>query len=284
MPQCMLRRRGKLVLVCVMLAVAALPGCWQLDARAQAQQACLALVPASHLPRTAEGAFAGDPRAFEALQRMLPAFTDEALYAKRDELRPLRDRIGADVQMLLAHKDALIQVRQALREVDRATAGLLEAAEKVTSEQLMAGAAPTELVAGQQLAMLSQRLGKSAVSFFGTSGLDPEAVFLLGKDDKSFQLILTALMDGNSEFRLRAAKAGPVRDHLLKLQKAFDPVHQRLAQTVGHLQQIVDARKAQARLSSDGIALSNALSAECAGTPAAPVTPAVSASAASAPR
>lgn len=271
MPYRVMHRRSKLALVILTLGAATLPGCWMPNERAaRAQAACVGLVPVSQLPPAADGAMLGDPAAFEAMRRLLVQIADESLYAGRGELRTLGDRIATKGELLLAQKDALVQAQQAMRAVDKLSPELLEASEQVSSQLLQAGAQSIEIIAAQHLAMLSVRLGKTAAGFVNASGIDAEAVFLLGKDLNAFSEILNGLLDGNPELRLPGAKAGPVREHLLKVKGLYEQLRQHSSQVLGHLQQLVTARDAKAGLVGDSMKLGHSLIVYCAGSGAAP--------------
>jgi twitching motility protein PilJ len=160
----------------------------------------------------------------------------------------------------------VIPAQQALRQVVDAAAPLLEATEAVHMQELVAGASASELTASSQLVMLSQRLAYSAATIHTPKGLNPEAVFLLGKDLRSFQELLTALLDGNAELRLRPAKVAPLRAALLELRNRFSATRAQGEAFLGQLKNVVTAREAQAHLASDAAALGDALSQYCAGT------------------
>ena len=71
---------------------------------------------------------------------------------------------------------------------------------------LQNGASVSEINAALHLAMLSQRLGRSADTFMGWDGVRPESVFLLGKDLKTFDMIVSGLKNGDTGLRLHAQR------------------------------------------------------------------------------
>ena len=69
--------------------------------------------------------------------------------------------------------------------------------------------------------MLTQRIGKSANEFLTAEGVNPEAVFLLGKDLNSFNEITKGLIDGNPQMGLPGASDPQVRERLIALCKQY---------------------------------------------------------------
>ena len=95
--------------------------------------------------------------------------------------RSVRALKAGDEQMRIEAVPAEAQVGTALRTISRQSSDLLEIAETVSSLKLQQHASPTEISAADQLVMLTQRIGKSANEFLTMEGVNPEAVFLLGK-------------------------------------------------------------------------------------------------------
>ena len=99
-----------------------------------------------------------------------------------EPMLPYVDRAEKSAKTVLDQQKVLTQVGQALRAINRQSQDLLETAETVSSLKLQQEATPAELSAVGQLVMLTQRIGKSANEFLTMEGVNPEAVFLLGKD------------------------------------------------------------------------------------------------------
>ncbi len=64
------------------------------------------------------------------------------------------------------------------------------------------------------MGMLTQRIGKTANEFQSIEGVNPEAVFLLGKNLNTFQEIVKGLLTGNEELGLPGT---PIRKHAERL-------------------------------------------------------------------
>jgi len=117
--------------------------------------------------------------------------------------------------------------------------------------KLQQDASPAELSAVGQLVMLTQRIGKSANEFLTMEGVNPEAVFLLGKDLNSFREIGQGLLDGNAELRLPGTKDAQTKERLVTLMKQYEQTRTQASAILGNLQGLVSAREAQASIVAD---------------------------------
>ena len=168
-----------------------------------------------------------------------------------DPLMPLVDRAEKNAGVVLAQQKTLVQVGQALRNINTQAGELLESAEAVASMKLQQGATPPELSQASHLVMLTQRIGKSANEFLTMDGVNSEAVFLLGKDLNSFREITEGLTNGNLEMRLPGTKDAATRERLLTLQKQYDQTRLQGSAILGNLQGLVSAREAQLAVVAD---------------------------------
>jgi twitching motility protein PilJ len=174
-----------------------------------------------------------------------------ALMEDVDKLLPWVDRAEKNAGIVLAQQKTLTQVGQALKNINRQSADLLETAETVSSLKLQGGASAAELSAVGQLVMLTQRIGKSANEFQTMEGVSAEAVFLLGKDLNSFREIAEGLISGNNELRLPGTKDGQIRERLQQLLKQYEETRTQASAILGNLQGLVSAREAQTVIVND---------------------------------
>jgi twitching motility protein PilJ len=174
-----------------------------------------------------------------------------ALMDEVDKLLPMVDRAEKNAGIVLAQQKTLTQVGQALKNINRQSADLLETAETVSSLKLQGGASAAELSAVGQLVMLTQRIGKSANEFQTMEGVSAEAVFLLGKDLNSFREIAEGLINGNPELRLPGTKDAQIRERLQQLLKQYDETRTQASAILGNLQGLVSAREAQTVIVND---------------------------------
>ncbi|MCU0966504.1 MAG: methyl-accepting chemotaxis protein, partial [Burkholderiaceae bacterium] len=131
----------------------------------------------------------------------LPAAVQEAV----DPLLPLVERADKNAAIVLAQQKALTEVGQSLRAINKQSGELLDTAETVASLKLQQGASAAELAVMGQLVMLTQRIGKSASEFITVEGVNPEAVYLLGRDLKTFRELAEGVNAGSTQARERMA-------------------------------------------------------------------------------
>lgn len=276
-------QRRLLALLAAGVAVLALMVAWALQqAERSAQQLAAtgqALMQSQRLAKSASQAMTGNRLALDGVQesaavlarsvRALAAGDDGlgvrplgAPYAPAlQDIVPLMERAEAGAQKVLAQREVLMQVGEALRALNRQSPQLLEVAETVASLKLQQGAAPAEISAAGQLVMLTQRIGKSANEFLTAEGVSPEAVFLLGKDLNSFQEIAQSLLDGDGELRLGATRDAQTREQLQALVALYGQTRSGASALLGNLQGLVSAREGQATINDDSEALRRALEA-----------------------
>ncbi|MEO5882807.1 MAG: methyl-accepting chemotaxis protein [Caldimonas sp.] len=184
-----------------------------------------------------------------------PAGVQESL----DAVVPLADRAEKNAGVILAQQKALTEVGQSLRAINRQSFDLLEAAEAILSMKLQREVNPIEVSALSQVVMLTQRIGKSANEFLTAEGVNPEAVFLLEKDLKSFNDITKGLLDGSSAMGLPGARDPQFRERLTTLVKSYQDTRTRGATILANLPGLNAARDAQTAIVGDSEALRKGL-------------------------
>ncbi len=168
-----------------------------------------------------------------------------------DPLLPLVARAEKNAAIVLAQQPALTQVGESLRAINQQSSELLDIAETVSSLKLQQGASSTELSAMGQLVMLTQRIGKSASEFMTVEGVNPEAVYLLGKDLKSFHGLAEAVNNGSAEMRLPGTREAQSRERMGALLRQYEATQQQAGKILGNLKGLVAARDAQAEILAD---------------------------------
>jgi twitching motility protein PilJ len=96
--------------------------------------------------------------------------------------------------------------------------------------------------------MLTQRIGKSAAELITIEGISADAVFLLGKDTRSFQELLAAMIDGNAELRIKPVRTSNSRQRLAALEKDRTSMKEQVDAILHDLKNLVSAREAQGKL------------------------------------
>ena len=174
-----------------------------------------------------------------------------ALQPELAKVAPLVERAVQNANIVMGQKDTLLQVGKALRAINQQSSDLLEIAETVSSLKLQQNASSTEISASGQLVMLTQRIGKSANEFLTMEGVNPEAVFLLGKDLNSFKEIAQGLLDGSPELRLGVSRDAQTRERLEALISLYEKTRVQAGAILGNLQGLVSAREAQVSIIAD---------------------------------
>ena len=107
--------------------------------------------------------------------------------------------------------------------------------------------------------MLTQRIGKSANEFLTAEGINPEAVFLLEKDLKSFNDITKGLLEGSGAMGLPGIRDPQIRERLTALVKSYQDTKTRGATILANLPGLNAARDAQTAIVADSEALRKGL-------------------------
>jgi twitching motility protein PilJ len=228
-----------------------------------------ALMQSQRLAKSVSQAIVGTPSAFPDVQESSNVLSSSirALMSGDEKMRivavpaenqaaleiisPLMERAEKNAKAVIGQQKILTQVGSALRTINRQSSDLLEIAETVSSLKLQQNAAPTEISAAGQLVMLTQRIGKSANEFLTMEGVNPEAVFLLGKDLNSFKEITQGLQSGSAELRLSGTKDAQTIERLGELTKLYELTRVQAGAILGNLQGIVSAREAQVSILAD---------------------------------
>ncbi|MFT7116478.1 MAG: twitching motility protein PilJ, partial [Rhodoferax sp.] len=145
-----------------------------------------------------------------------------AYRADLEKITPFILQAEKNAAMVLAHQVILTQVGAALHLINRQSADLLERVESVAALKLQQQVSTAEMLVVGRLAMLTQRIAKSANEFRTVEGVSPAAVFLLGKDLTTFSELAQGLLIGNPELRLSPVKDPATREQLLALIQQFE--------------------------------------------------------------
>lgn len=176
---------------------------------------------------------------------------------------PPRASIARDAERFASRKDLVLKVARATQLLRQQSAPVLEAAQEEFSAELIDSAGAPRIAAANVMAMLSQRIGKSAAEFVSIDSLSPEAIFLLGKDTKTFQELLDAMNDGKPELRIKAAKTPATKKRLAALSKSFGPMKEQAQVVLSDVRGLVEAFEAQAKLRMDLAALARVARQAC---------------------
>ncbi|HMN19802.1 MAG TPA: methyl-accepting chemotaxis protein [Ottowia sp.] len=174
-----------------------------------------------------------------------------AYAAELDQIVPTVQRAEKSAATVLAQQEVMAQVGGALRTISTRSSDLLEAAETVSTLKFQHGAPASELTASGQLVMLSQRIGKSASELLTVEGINPEAIFLLGKDVTTFSTLARGMLDGSAEAQLAPARNAQTRDALGALLKIYGEVQTQATSVLDNIQGLASVRDAQNQIVTD---------------------------------
>ena len=258
-------QRRLLILLGIGLVMLALIAGWALQqsSRSAKQLAAMgqSLMQSQRLAKSVSQALAGQPQAIadmkdsaDVLARNLRALNagdaelgvqalGESFKPELEAMNPLVERAERNAGLLLGQKAILTQVGEALRAINQQSPALLESAEGIAALKLQNAAPAADISAAGQLVMLTQRIGKSANEFQAAEGVNPESVFLLGKDLNSFKEIAQSLLAGTRDAQ--------TREQLQALITLFDQTRTQAGAILGNLQGLAAARQAQAAIVAD---------------------------------
>lgn len=238
-----------------------------------------ALMQAQRVAKSGTQALLGVPHAFIELKNSVQVFASNARGLAQGDaalnLVPVKESYQADVQAMLKQaetteknakavlkqEDVLIKVAQALRNVNQQSSALLDLSETVGSLLMQDKIIREEIDAITQMGMLTQRIGKSANEFQSIEGVNPEAVFLLGKDLNTFQEIVKGLLTGNEELGLPGTANPQARQQLATLLAQYEATRTDAETILSNLQGLVSAREAQSAVVGDSEPLREKLEA-----------------------
>lgn len=229
-----------------------------------ALHACQVSSTAAALRAALPAAMQGDERAVQSVK--IETANLSHLASSFSSQSALVSNIERNAGYFLARTEVVLKVTRATQLLRQQSAQALEASQDAFSAELAEDAAPARISAAAVLAMLTQRMGKSAAELLTLNGIDPEAVFLLGKDAKSFQEILTAMTDGSSALRIKPAKTPASKQRMAALTKHFTAMKAQVDVVLLNLQDLVGAREAQAKLQVDLATLGDSAWKGCSST------------------
>src|SRR5574344_1625206 len=227
------------------------------------------LMQAQRMAKSGTQALLGVPHAFLELKSSATVFGNNVRALAQGDpevgIVAVKEDYQADVRAMLdvaerseknakavyAPEDVLLKVAGALRDVNPHSAALLDLSETVASMVMQGSVRRADLEAVSKMAMLTQRIGKSANEFQSLEGVNPEAVFLLGKDLNTFQEIAQGLLSGNEELGLVGTENRQVREQLTTLLAQYDSTRSDAETILSNLQGLVSAREAQSAVIGD---------------------------------
>jgi twitching motility protein PilJ len=155
------------------------------------------------------------------------------------------------VDTILKQKPQLITIGKSVDGINTNDAKLLEQTQQLTSMLSDAGANARELDYANQLSMLSQRMSKNANAMLASELINPEVVFLLGKDVSTFNEIMAGFAEGNAELQLRAVQTSALAEKLEQIDVLFKDFEVVVASFSKNMQPLVNTRLANQAIVRD---------------------------------
>jgi twitching motility protein PilJ len=150
------------------------------------------------------------------------------------------------VDTILKYQNVLVSVTKTVSTINRNDAKLLELTQQLVSLLAETGGkgSSIEVELANQLVMLSQRMAKNANAVLSGDVLNPEVVFLLGKDTNTFHETLQGMIEGSDELRISAAKNPEVREKLGEIKDMFKDFETVVSAFSRNLQNLTNTRLA----------------------------------------
>ncbi len=155
------------------------------------------------------------------------------------------------VDTIIKQKQPLITVGQSVAGINENDARLLELTQQFAAMLTEGGGTPHELDYANQLAMLSQRMAKNANALLASELINPETVFLLGKDTSTFGDIINGFIDGSDELQIRPANTSAMVSKLQEIKTYFARFQTVVTSFSHNMQPMVNTRLANQTIVRD---------------------------------
>jgi twitching motility protein PilJ len=141
----------------------------------------------------------------------IEATSNEAIQTALGQVAARWERVEKNATTVIDNQAPLVSLSKGIEGINQGNNALLELAQQAAAQVAQGGGSLREVDFTNQLAILSQRIGKNANSLVSADEIDPEVAFLLGKDTGSFRDILTGLIRGRESLRLAPVHAEDAR-------------------------------------------------------------------------
>jgi twitching motility protein PilJ len=172
-----------------------------------------------------------------------------AVKPQLDALSEIWVRTDRDARQLLGQETNLATLNQSVDAINAQSPLLLDLTEEIAALKLQAGAEAANIAAANSLVMLTQRIAKNANALLVATAIDPEVAFLIGKDANTFRELLLELRQTSRGFELR--------QRLSDLEASAQETLDAIANILGNMQALVQAKEAGARMIGDSTELLN---------------------------
>lgn len=125
--------------------------------------------------------------------------TPAAVRPQLEEVMMLWDKLNKEAKDIINQQVQITRLGSSVAAINANNAQLLDFAEQVARLKLEGHANPREIETANQIVMLSQRMAKNANALLAAETVDPEVIFLLGRDSNSFDELLEQIGQGMSD-------------------------------------------------------------------------------------
>jgi twitching motility protein PilJ len=162
-------------------------------------------------------------------------------------VRPQIDALGErwrvtdkDALTVVEQEKNLVELGKNVALIDARNGALLELTEQLAALKLQSGGAARDVVAANQLVMLTQRIAKNAAALLAGEEINPEVAFVMGQDANFFREQLQDLIKTGGD--------AAVRDKLQALELAFKEYQDATAGILNVMQPLVLSKQAASRI------------------------------------
>lgn len=110
-----------------------------------------------------------------------------------DEVTGIWNKLNKEAKDVANQQVQITRLGTAVTNINQNNAQLLDFAEQVARLKLETHASARDIETANQLVMLSQRMAKNANALLAAETVDPEVIFLLGRDSNSFDELMEQL-------------------------------------------------------------------------------------------
>jgi twitching motility protein PilJ len=153
--------------------------------------------------------------------------------------------------LVIGEERNLVALGEAVRQINANNPALLELADEIAALSVQLGGSVRQNAITAQLVMLTQRMAKNANTMLAGDVVDPEVAFLLGKDTNTFRDTLQALLNGNEAMRIGKVSDADMRGKLAELEAGFKQYQKAVAEILGNMQRLVNAKRATRDIFND---------------------------------
>jgi twitching motility protein PilJ len=180
----------------------------------------------------------------------LPA-SPHAVRTQLDVLDKEWQKTEKNAGLVIGEERNLVALGEAVRQINANNPALLELADEIAALSVQLGGTVRQNAITSQLVMLTQRMAKNANTMLAGDVVDPEVAFLLGKDTNTFRDTLQALLNGNEGMRIGKVTDADMRSKLVDLETGFKQYQKAVAEILGNMQRLVNAKRATRDIFND---------------------------------